>query len=230
MKKSIIIVFGLAIVLIAFLVFKQVIEKKEIVEENITSTQLDNKRENSKIINESNDNGIYPNTDSMVDVKMGAYDLDMQKELCSIKMPSNYRINSSLYMDEKGKQQSMPESNAKVLSEIINDGNIGNSEQIPNTILIEGEGGTYSFAIGKSNIVSAVSEKDYAPGGIDIVSNGTHNAYIHNSINHNYFDIVFVYDINNKWSLVVQYKGDLTNKISLQQFGQELYKTITTIE
>lgn len=225
-KKALITIICIIIVVMAgIFAYKQFWGKKESINNSKSINQGIQDTNTTSVVN--NNIGAYVNVESLVDVKMGIFEDGKQKALCTVKIPTNY-IVSSLYMDQNGEHQTMSSTNANIVSNVIKNGGFDNPNEIPDTIVLDGEGGNYSFAIGKSDIVSVQSEKEYAPGGIDIVSNSIHKAYIHKSVKGT-FDYVFVYDINDKWSLVLQYKGDLMDKISLQKFGQELYKLITTI-
>lgn len=173
--------------------------------------------------------GVYMDSDSVVEVKMGTYVDSKQKALCSIKMPTNYTI-ASIYRDATGQNHTMSETNGKSLSEAVKS-DLDNSEQVPETVVLSSRGkiyNNYTFTIVDSKTISIESEKDYAPGGIDIGKGSENIAYVYKTTGQ--YDVAFVYKINDNWTLYIGNSGELKDNLSLSQIGEELYQLVTPIQ
>lgn len=182
-------------------------------------------------VGEKNDTSVYPEADLVTDVAMGSCIDGKQTALCTVKIPTNY-IFGSLYLDENGERQAMKETDGKLVTEVIaSDGSIANRAEVPDTLVLSAQGSVdnkYTFAIVDSKTISVESEKEYAPGGIDVNTGNGHDAYVHVATGQ--FDVVFVYEINEDWSLLIQNSGQLKDELSIEEIGQEFYKVVTPVQ
>ncbi|MBQ6392439.1 MAG: hypothetical protein IJH60_02920 [Eubacterium sp.] len=176
-----------------------------------------------------NDTGVYLTSDKVVDVSMGCNENGNQKELCKIKMPSDYFVTSN-YMEDTGSQSLMLETDGRVLSDVIESGDLEKAPYFPCFVTIHAEGATESFVfeIKKSGDISVESEKDFEPNGVDLGKGSDHEAYIY-SVSDDNVDLVMVYEINDDWSLMILNDGDLKDKMPLDQIGQKFYNLITPL-
>ena len=177
----------------------------------------------------NNDTAVYVNSAKVADVNMGACVNGEQTVLCAVKLPADYYM-TSLYMDEYGQSNTMLETNGKLLEEVAKDGALENCEQVPATVVMTAQGdanNSYTFAIVDSSTISVESEKDYAPGGIDVNAGSGHDAYAYTTSGQ--FDVVLVYEINDEWTLLIENSGQLKDTMSLEEIGQEFYNLVTPI-
>lgn len=180
---------------------------------------------------EKNETSVYVGADLVADVAMGSCIDGKQTALCTVKIPTNYII-ASLYLDENGERQSMAETDGKLVSEVAaGDGSLANSTEVPDTVVLTAQGSVdnkYTFAIVDSETISIESEKEYAPGGIDVNTGNGHDAYVYAA--NGQFDVVLVYEINEDWTLLIQNSGQLKDEMSIEEIGQEFYKVVTPVE
>ena len=177
-----------------------------------------------------NDTGVYLGSDKVVDVSIGCNENGDQKELCKIKMPSDYYISSN-YMEDAGNQTLMLETNGRLLLDVIKSGDLEKAPYIPCYIAISSEGASeyFVFEIKKKSEMSVETEKGYEPNGVDLGEGSDHKAYIYGVSNGN-VDLAMVYEINDDWSLLIINNGDLKDKMPLDQIGQKLYNLITPLQ
>ena len=199
--------------------------------EKADEDKSDKSDESSKNNAENNTSKAYPGSDSVVDITMGANENGNQVALYNIKVPTSYYM-ASLYMDEKGNVRTMLETNGKLVSQIIEAGGLDNLEELCNSISLDAPGGTsntYSISVLPVEDYSVEYEKDLTPGGLDIETKDGHTVYVcYDSSEQS--DFVFAYQINDKWTLLIQNKGQLKDQMSLEEFGQEMCQLITPIE
>lgn len=242
MKKA----FLIMIMCVAVL-FAGCTDKKNHVEENNDkpnseiSTESNNEKETEKSqadqsevsnpVNVSeNDTNVYVGSEFLADVTMGTCIDGNQSALCTIKMPTGYFI-ASLYRDEYGQGHTMLETNGELLSEVISAGSLDSCSEIPDTVVMNAPGdanNSYTFAVIDTGTVSVDSEKEYAPGGIEIQSDSAHKGYVYSTSGQ--ADIVMVYQINKDWTLMIQNSGQLKDEMPLEQIGQEFYQLVTPVE
>ncbi len=203
-------------------------ETQQEEEESVPKKQDDNVE---SAAGEKNETSVYAGADLVTDVVMGSCIDGKQTALCTVKIPTNY-IFASLYLDENGERQAMKETDGKLVTEVIaSDGSIANSAEVPDTLVLSAQGSVdnkYTFAIVDSKTISVESEKEYAPGGIDVNTGNGHDAYVH--VDTGRFDVVFVYEINEHWSLLIQNSGQIKDELSIEEIGQEFYKVVTPVE
>lgn len=182
-------------------------------------------------VGEKNETSVYPGADLVTDVAMGSCIDGKQTALCTVKIPTNY-IFGSLYLDENGESQSMKETDGRLVSEVVaSDGSVVKRTEVPDTVVLTAQGSadnSYTLVIVDSETISVESEKEYAPGGIDLNTGSGHDAYIHAATGQ--FDVVFVYEINEDWSLLIQNSGQLKDELSIEEIGQEFYKVVTPVQ
>lgn len=213
---------------------KQEAQTEETETSNTEDTNVDkddNKTQNTagKVKTSDNDTAVYINSDRVADVNMGACVNGEQKVLCAVKLPANYYM-TSLYMDEYGQSNTMLETNGKLLEDVVKEDALENCAQVPVTVVMTAQGdanNSYTFAIVDSATISVESEKDYAPGGIDVNTSGDHDAYAYTTSGQ--FDVVLVYEINDEWTLLIENSGQLKDTMSLEEIGQEFYRLVTPI-
>ena len=153
--------------------------------------------------------GIFPGSSTNADVKMGVYENGGVKELCTVTMPADHIIASSV-MDETGTEHTMLETNGSILSDVLD-----SLEGIyPSTaILTSTEGDSITYMILPSATITVESEKEYAPEGIDVES----DAYIYQTTGQPY--IMFVRNLNENWTFVLKFKGALN--MPLEEIGKK---------
>lgn len=173
---------------------------------------------------------IYTGADAVTDVAMGTCIEGKQTRLCTIKVPTNYII-ASLYMDENGERHTMPETDGKIVSDVIANGGLAGHSEVPDTIVLGAQGNidnSFTFAITDSETISVESEEEFAPGGIEAETADGQKAYIYETSGQ--FDIVMVYELNKDWTLMVGNTGGLKDSFSLEEIGRGLYSIVSVTE
>lgn len=179
---------------------------------------------------DKNSTNVYPGANSVVDIAMGTYDEGMQTSVCTVKMPENYIITSS-YTDENGKNKTMTETNGRTVSEVIENGELKESSNVPSVVVLVAQGNvnnSFLISVLDAGEYSVQSEKEYEPDGVEVNITEGHSAYIYNTKGQ--YDTVCVYQISDRWTLAIQNKGQLKDQMSLEEFGKEMCELITPIE
>lgn len=169
-----------------------------------------------------NNTAVYAGAENIAKMEMGACVDGEQTKLCEVKMPTNY-LMASLYMDEAGQNQAMPETNGKILGDVIESNVLESCQEIPAAIALAAQGGienTYKFTIVDADTVSVESEKQYAPEGLLIAEGSGYPAYIYKSSG--LFDVVFVYQLCKDWTLMIENSGCLKDE-DIELLGDEFY-------
>ena len=172
---------------------------------------------------------VYIGADSVSDITMGTFTGSAQEPLCNVKMPNSYYM-ASLYTDETGQSQTMLETNGKLISEIAESGVLGTCPYVPTTVVITAQGNaddSYTFTIVDTGTISVASEKEYAPGGIEIDPGSEHEAYVYSTSGQ--FDVVMAYRLNENWTLLIENGGELKDKMTLDEIGQAFYELVTPV-
>ena len=172
---------------------------------------------------------VYIGADSVFDVTMGTFTDSAQTPLCKVSMPDSYYM-ASLYTDEAGQSQTMLETNGKLVSEIAESGVLETCPYVPTTVVITAQGNaddSYTFTIVDTGTISVASEKEYAPGGIEIAPGSEHEAYVYSTSGQ--FDVVMAYRINEDWTLLIENSGGLKNRMTLSEIGKAFYGLVTPV-
>lgn len=191
----------------------------------------DTSKKQTDISSEENGYGVYSGANTVAEMEMGVYENGETKVLCTVQLPTNC-VLSSLYMNENGEEETMLETNGKQLSDILDLGIYEESGKISSTIVIGMPGNvdnSYTFTIFDAETYSVDYEKEFTPDGIDIEVGKGHDAYVCYDKTEQ-FDLVFAYQINEEWTLLIRNSGELKNQMSLEEFGQEMYQLITPVQ
>ena len=197
--------------------------------EQMNESQVDDKINDINVAD--NTTKAYPGSKSVVSITMGASENGNQVALCTLKIPTDYYM-ASLYMDETGETQTMLETNGKLVSQIVEAGSLETLKEFCNEVSLEAPGGTdntYGISILPVDFYSVEYEKDLTPDGLDIETKDGHAVYVcYDSSDQS--DFVFAYQINDKWTLLIQNKGQLKDQMSLEDFAKEMCQLIIPIE
>ena len=172
---------------------------------------------------------VYIGADSVSDVTMGTFTGGAQTPLCKVSMPDSYYM-ASLYTDEAGQSKTMLETNGKLVSEIAESGVLETCPYVPTTVVITAQGNaddSYTFTVVDTESISIASEKEYAPGGIEIDPGSEHEAYVYSTSGQ--FDVVMAYRINEDWTLLIENSGELKDRMTLDEIGKAFYGLVTPI-
>lgn len=206
------------------------VETENQVESDTVEKEADTSEKQENVYTEKNKYGVYIGAEEVTELEMGITENGEQKVLCTIKLPMNCFL-SSLCMNETGEEETMLETNGNLLADTLALGEYQKSGKIPSTIMMGIEGGvdnTYTITIVDAERISVESEKEYAPGGIEIGRGEGHDAYAYERTGQ--FDLVLAYRLNENWTLLVQNSGEVKDHMSVEEFGQEMYQLIMPMQ
>lgn len=173
--------------------------------------------------------GVMPNDtkayrcDYVVEVPMGISDKGQSKQLCSIKMGADYYISGSS-ITLSGEKESIGSEVSPQISELnLNDCYITKA-------YVGAQGSiddSYAFSIQPSSENSVEDIEANIPNGVKVASDTEHPAYLTEDSR---YGALFAYQVNEQYTLIIGYDGELTNKLSAEEIGQEFYDLITPVE
>lgn len=195
----------------------EVTEDKENANESTDeSSQSDTKNEG-----EENNTKVYIG-DSVVDIAMGSENGASSTKLCDVKMGANYLISGKC-INELGEKEQIGASVSPQVSEV----SLEDSFVAEAVVRAQGDvNDEYIFMISPSTQYNVDMVKEKIPNGVEVNYDGNHQAYI---TDEGRFDALFIYALNNDWVLVVEYTGDLTKNMNLDELGKEFYQLVTPV-
>ena len=195
----------------------------EEVEEN------DVEAESSNAAFKKNDTKLYPGAAEIGDVPMGVVENGTAKQYCTITIPTSYGY-STMNMDESGNENSTPDM-PNYLSEAYELGYM--EDFLASRVGVAGEGLSMDAHILSSEIGSIEKGKEVYPGGKEVPV-GNRMAYISEFDNElpNKTDkyVIYIIDLNEDWTLFVQYGGKEELDLSLEEYADEFAKIIVLEE
>ncbi|MEE3342647.1 MAG: hypothetical protein VZS44_00985 [Bacilli bacterium] len=193
-----------------------------------TSTTNSNNSENNTKTNDNtvtNSKDIYP-SQKIYEVPMGIAEKGVYKKLCKIKMGENIAPYGTAY-NNNGDYKNIRSSNMKEAFEEIDFNNY-----FATTISSTNEEIYLFFYISPLKVNGLQTwedvKNDYMKDNINLTEIGTNNhpAFTAKYKKEDYFDTYLLYKIDNDWVLSINYKGNLTSKLSDKELGEKLYDLI----
>ena len=160
--------------------------------------------------------------DTLIEIPMGSEDGENSAKLCTVKMGADYLVAGQM-INTQGETELIGQAFATHLSDLSFD----------NTFITEAVVGAqgeindkYTFMVSPSSKFSVDLVKESISNGVDINTDGKHAAY---ATYESRFDALFVYTLNDDWTFVIEYSGDLPNRISVREFGETFYGLVTPV-
>ena len=198
---------------------------KIIVEESIAKEEPEEPENTEKASSEGSDINIFTGSEEWTEIEMGITESDTPKALIKIKLPKDYYFGGGI-VDESGEKYSEPDMEG-MLSTIISQGQL--VKYLPGSAYMSSygeENHMFNLAFLPSNKLNVSDERASNTGGVSVGEGKEHEAYIYE-----YEDSWrFVYKVDDSWTILSHYMGDDQGKLSIEEFGQELYNIITPMD
>lgn len=171
--------------------------------------------------------GVYKNGDKLVTLPMGIYFDGSQHNYCNVQVPENYAF-SSIYIDEKGTENSNTEISGMTVEAAMNKG--ADQQEYANQRIgltsFGNDGTNIIITVMSSDLMSYDTLKEYVPNEVEFEEDAI---YYVDENQYATADINMCRQINDDIFVSVAYEGPLGEELGLDQLAKNLYDLIEAL-
>ena len=190
------------------------------------------KKDNNRI--DDSLKGVFPESKEFVEISMGTYYEEKQKDYCKIKLPGNY-YGWSMYLDKENVNKNFEMANSHELSYSVENGLLDKEEAIQqfhysNFQLVEKETTDIYANIYTKEQITYDGMKSQMSGAVEIKEIGKNAFYSKGDKKYTDIDVTMYYKLTNDITLEVSYKGPMAEKLGVDKIAHRIYESIEVIK
>ncbi len=176
----------------------------------------------------------FPGGSDLVEITMGTYYKDSQKDYCKIKLPGNYS-GWAMYLTAENENINFEMATSQQLNEAIGNGLLEKEEAIQqfnynNSGLVEGEQTDLFATIYTADQITYDGMKTQLSGATKVKEIGENAFYSKGDEKYTDIDFTMYYKLSDDVTLQLSYKGPSADEFGIEKIANYLYEQIEVIK
>lgn len=178
--------------------------------------------------------GVYPESKEFVEISMGTYYDEKQKDYCKIKLPGNY-YGWAMYLNSENVNQNFDMANSHELAYSVENGLLDKEEAVQqfhysNFQLVETNTTDVYANIYTKEQITYDGMKSQMSGAIEIKEIGDNAFYSKGDKKYTDIDVTMYYKLTDDITLEISYKGPMAEKLGVDKIAHRIYESIEVIK